>query len=143
MSNERNPSPDRSYTIGDVGAGARVAQGENISWVEGIAALPEGETLAKQFAAVLEQIDKDASLDDDARTLARDKTALVAEGLAKVQESPGLLRRALIDAKAYFGASALWVGKALGDIIKSEAAQKTIGTVSEATTKAAIASFLK
>ena len=35
------------------------------------------------------------------------------------------------------------VGGALGDILKSEAAQKTIGTVTEATTKAAIDSFVK
>jgi hypothetical protein len=52
------------------------------------------------------------------------------------------LRRALLDAKLWFGSAASWVGKALGDILKSEAAQKTIGTVTEATTKAAIASFL-
>ncbi|MGF6508514.1 hypothetical protein [Paraburkholderia sp. 32] len=143
MADEPNPAPDRSYHIGDVGAGARVAQGENISWVEGLAGLPEGDTLTKQFAALLGQIDKDTSFDEDTRALAKDKTAAVAEGLAKAQESPGVLRRALMDARSWFGSTASWVGNAIGDILKSEAAQKTIGTVSEAATKAAIDSFVK
>ncbi|WP_094782986.1 hypothetical protein [Paraburkholderia ribeironis] len=142
-SEKPNPTPERSYQIGYVGAGARVAQGENISWIEGVADLPEGETLARQFAALLDQIDKDASLDDDTRALAKDKTAAVAEGLAKAQESPGVLRRALIDAKSWFGSSASGVGNALGDILKSEAAQETLGTVSEAATRAAIDAFVK
>jgi hypothetical protein len=143
MSDEPKPAPERSYQIGDVGAGARVAQGKNISWVEGIAGLPGAEALTQQFAALLEQIDKDASLDEDTRALAKDKTTAVAEGLAKAQESPGALRRALIDAKSWFGSTASWVGNALGNILKNEAAQKTIGTVSEAATKAAIDSFLR
>ena len=40
-----------SYYIRDVGAGARVAQGENISWVEGVTSLPDGLSLARQFDA--------------------------------------------------------------------------------------------
>ena len=43
-----------------------------------------------------------------------------------------MLRRALIDAKSWFGGAASWVGNALGDILKSEAARKTLGTVTEA-----------
>ena len=77
------------------------------------------------------------------RELAQDKTKAVAEGLAKAQESPGILRRALLDAKSWFGSAASWVGNALGDILKGEAAQKTIGTVTEASTRATIDSFLK
>ncbi len=142
MPDEPKPTAERSYQMGDVGPGARVAQGENISWVEGVAG-PGGESLAQQFAALLERIAKDASLDEDARALAQDKTKAVAEGLAKAQESPGMLRRALLDAKSWFGGAASWVGNALGDILKSEAAQKTIGTVTEATTKSAINSFVK
>jgi len=129
--------------MGNVGAGARVAQGENISWIEGLAGLPGGDSLTQQFNILLERIDKDASLDEDTRALAQDKTKAVAEGLAKALESPGMLRRALLDAKSWFGSTASWVGNALGDILKSEAAQKTIGTVTEAATKAAIASFVK
>jgi hypothetical protein len=143
MAEEPRPETGRSYQIGDVGAGARVAQGENISWVEGLAGLPGGESLAQQFTALLERIAQDKSLDDDTRALAQDKTKAIAEGLAKVEKSPSMLRRALLDAKSWFGSAASWVGNALGDILKSEAAQKTIGTITEATTKAAIASFLK
>ena len=142
MSDEPKPVAERSYRMGDIGAGARVAQGENISWVEGVAGLPDGPALAQQFAALLERIAKDTSLDEDTRELAKAKTEAVAEGLAKAQKSPGALRRALLDAKSWFGGAASWVGQALGEILKSEAAQKTIGTVTEAGTKAAISSFL-
>ena len=140
MPNEPKPE-GRSYQIGDVGAGARIAQGENISWVEGVSSLPDGEALSQQFDALLERIAKDSSLDEDTRVLAQEKTKAVAEGIAKAHDSPGMLRRALIDAKSWFGGSAMSIGHALRDILKSEAAQKTLGTVTEAATKAAIASF--
>jgi hypothetical protein len=143
MPEEPKPAAARSYQMGDVGAGARVAQGEHISWIEGIAGLPDGKSLTQQFDALLERIAQDGSLDEDTRALAQDKTKAVAEGLAKVEESPGILRRALLDAKSWFGSTASWVGNALGDILKSEAAQKTVGTITEATTKAAIEAFLK
>jgi hypothetical protein len=143
MPDEPKRAAERSYQIGDVGAGARVAQGENISWIEGVASLPGGEALVQQFAALLERIAQDASLDEDTRTLAQNKTKAVAEGLSQVEKSPGILRLALLDAKSWFGGAASWVGTALGGILKSEAAQKTLGTVTEASTKAAVASFLK
>jgi hypothetical protein len=144
VADETKGASERSYQIGNVGPGARVAQGENISWHEGIAALPAGgESLAQQFTALLERINQDASLDEDARMLAQDKTKAVAEGLSKIQESPSKFRLALLDAKTFFGSTLSWVGKALGDILKSEAAQKTIGTITEGATKAAIDSFPK
>jgi hypothetical protein len=143
MPEEPKPIPGRIYQMGNVGAGARVAQGENISWVEGVAALPDGQALAQQFSTLLERIAKDTSFDEDTRELAQHKTKAVAEGLAKAQESPGMLRRALLDARSWFSTTASWVGNALGDILKSDAAQKTIGAVTEAATKAAIAPFLK
>jgi hypothetical protein len=142
MPDKPKPPAERSYYIRDVGAGARVAQGDNISWVEGVAGLPGGESLVAQFKALVERIDGDQSLDEDTRALAQDKTKAVAEGLAKAQESPGLLRRALIDAKSWFGNNATWVGKALRDILKSEAAQKALAAVTEGVTKAAVESFL-
>lgn len=142
MPDEPKPAAGRSYQMGDVGPGARVAQGENISWNEGVASLPDGKSLAGQFDALLQRIAADTSLDEDTRELAQDKTKAIAEGIAKVHESPGALRRALLDAKSWFGTTASWVGGALGDVIKSEAAQKTLATVTEAGTKAAIASFL-
>ncbi len=109
---------------------------------EGVASLPSGESLIRQFDSLLKRIAEDASLDEDTRALALDKTKAVAEGIAKVQELPTTLRRALLDAKSWFGATASWVGGALGEIVKSEAAQKTLGTVTEAATKAAIAPFV-
>ena len=81
MSDEPKPVAERSYRIGDVGAGARVAQGENISWAEGLAALPDGHALAGQFASLLERIAKDPSLDDDTRELARAKTQAVSRSV--------------------------------------------------------------
>jgi hypothetical protein len=142
MSDDPKRAAQGSYHMGNVGAGARVAQGENISWVEGVASLPDGESLTRQFDALLKRIAADGSLDEDTRALAQDKTKAVAEGIAKVQESPGTLRRALLDAKSWFGTSASWVGSALGEILKSEAAQKTLRTVTETATKSAIASFV-
>jgi hypothetical protein len=141
MPDEPTTTGGRSYRIGDVGAGARVAQGVNISWVEGIGRLPEGESLKEQFGALLARIAQDTSLDEDSREIAVAKSSAIAEGLVKAHESPGVLRRALLDAKSWFGTTTKWIGSALADIIKSEAAQKTIGTVTEATTKAAIDSF--
>jgi hypothetical protein len=69
MPEEPKPAAGRSYQMGNVGAGARVAQGENISWVEGVAGLPGGESLAQQFTALLERIAEDASLDGGQRTI--------------------------------------------------------------------------
>jgi hypothetical protein len=143
MPDEPKPAAERSYRIGDVSAGARVAQGENISWVEGVSGLPDGQLLTRQFDALLERIAKDTSLDEDTRELAQAKTKAVAEGLAAAEKQPSVLRRALLDAKSWFSGAATWVGEALGDILKSEAAQKTIGTITEASTKATIDSFVK
>lgn len=143
MPDELKPAPERSYRIGDVGAGARVAQGENISWAEGVNSLPDGQSLVTQFNVLLMRIAEDPALGADTRALAEEKTMAVADGLARINELPGKLRRALLDGKSWFGGAATWVGGALGDILKSEAAQKTIGAVTEATTKAAINSFLK
>jgi len=131
------------YSIGNVGAGARVAQGRNISWVEAVASLPDGELVSQKFDALLRRIAEDAALDEDTRVLAKTKTEAIAEGLAKLDESPSVLRRALLDAKSWFGGAASWVGSALNDILKSDAAQKTLGTITEASTKAAISEFMK
>jgi hypothetical protein len=142
-SEPKAPKGRDRYSIGNVGAGARVAQGRNISWVETVASLPNGEPLSQQFDALLRRIAEDSSLDEDTRVLAQTKTEAIAEGLAKLDESPGVLRRALLDAKSWFGSAASWVGTALNDILKSDAAQKTLGTITEATTKAAISEFMK
>jgi hypothetical protein len=121
MAEEPKPAAERSYQIGDVSDNTRIAQGESISWTEGAASLPGGESLAQQFKALLQRIDQDESLDEDTRALAQDKTRAVAEGLAKAHESPGQLRRALLDAKSWFGGTTTWVGKALADIFEERA----------------------
>jgi hypothetical protein len=142
MGHKENPAAGRSYRMGNVGPGARVAQGENIAWREGVAGLPDGGLLAQQFTDLFDRIAKDASFDENTRALTQDKTKAIADGLAKAQEEPSLLCRALIDAKSWFDSRASWVGNAIRDILKSEAAQKTIGAVTEAATKAAIAAFV-
>jgi hypothetical protein len=77
---------------GSVGQGDHSLIGNNV--VTELSVLPNGETLSQKFAALLEQIAKDGSLDDDTRELAREKTEAVAAGLSKVKESPGMLRKA-------------------------------------------------
>jgi hypothetical protein len=141
MSPNENPKIKQSYIIGDVGAGARVAQGSNISWVEGVSGLPDGEFLATKFSALLERIEQDTSLDQDERFLAQEKTKAIASAIANVGESPATLRLVLKDAKSWFGATATWAGEAIADILRSDAAQKTLGTITEAATKAVISQF--
>jgi hypothetical protein len=143
MSGDPKPNAERNYHIGDVGAAARIAQGENISWIEEVAGLPGDESLTRQFQALLRRINADASLSEDMRALSQAKTEAVARGLAMVNETPSILRRALLDAKLWFGSGALWVGRALRDILTSAAAQKMIDTLSDSATKAAIDSFMK
>jgi len=131
-----------SYVMGDVGAGARVQQGQNLQWVEAaFADTPDGATLEVQFAALVQQLLAQKDLDEDTRALALDKTKAVAEGLAQAQDSPSGLRRALVDAKGFLSGSAGWAWNELCTILGSDAAQKTIGTIAEAGTKAAIQSL--
>ena len=59
MAEEQVPSPGKSYSIRDVGAGARVAMGEHITWTEGFSGDPQGEELKRQFADLFARIDQD------------------------------------------------------------------------------------
>lgn len=138
---EQSQPAGKSYQIGDVGTGARVAQGEHITWTEGFAGDPQGEAIRRQFTELIARIDNATDLDEDERELAKDKTEAVADGLANAQREPSLLRRALLDAKAFLTSSAGWVWEGLTQILTSEAAQKTIATITEAGTKAAIQSL--
>jgi hypothetical protein len=141
MAEQQSPPPGKSYRVGDVGPGARVAVGEHITWTEGFAGYPEGEELKHQFADLLTRIDEAPDLDEDERALAKEKTEAVADGLANAQRDPGRLRRALRDAKGFLTSSASWVWDGLNQILTSDAAQKTIATITEAGTKAAIQSL--
>lgn len=141
MSESPNQSGNRSYHIGDVGTGARVAQGDNISWVEGINALPEGAQITDQFKQILDSIEADSTLDDDNKELARNKVEAIADALANIENNPAALRVALKDGKTFFSSVASGLGKAIASLLSSDAAQKILGTVTESATKAAISNF--
>ncbi len=141
MSENEGPTSGKSYQLGSIGAFAKVAVGENISWIEGVSSLPSGESLVRQFNTLMQKIAEDQAMDEDTRTLAQSKTEAIATGLAQAQQSPGMLRRALLDAKSWFQNSAAWVGSEVSAILKSEAAQKTIATITEASVQATIKSF--
>jgi glutamine synthetase adenylyltransferase len=137
------PSGSKIYTVGDVGAGAQVAQGEYIQQVKNVlAGVPESDVLERQFAALMTQIAQTPDVDAETRDLALEKTMAVAEGLANAKESPNGLSRALRDAKAFLTSSVKGAWGGLSEILKSEAAQKTISAIAEGTTKAAIAALL-
>jgi hypothetical protein len=147
MSESRHPQAGANsgdtFSIGDVAAGARVAQGKYITWVESsLEATPEGQDLKQQFEALLERIDNSEDLDSDTRNLVAQKTTAVANGLANAQKDPSRLRMALLESKAVLGSLAGWTWTALSEILKSDAAQKTIGTISEAGTRAAIGAIV-
>jgi hypothetical protein len=133
----------KSYRIGNVGSGARVAQGEHITWTEGFAGNAEAEELKRQFADLLARIDKATDLDEDERALAKDKTEAVADGLANAMLGPDRLRRALRDARGFLTSSASWIWDGLNQILTSEAAQQMITSITDSGTKAAIQSLAR
>jgi glutamine synthetase adenylyltransferase len=137
------PSGSKIYTIGNVGAGAQVAQGEYIQQVNNaLAGVPDSDVLKQQFAALMKRIEQTPDLDAETRDLALEKTKAVAEGLANAKESPSGLSRALRDAKAFLTSSVKGAWEGLSEILKSEAAQKTISAIAEGTTKGAIAALI-
>ncbi|HLO18067.1 MAG TPA: hypothetical protein VK206_24765 [Anaerolineales bacterium] len=142
MSDDKSVPGSKSYKIGNVGAGARVAQGENISWVESPSSAPEMQELFKQFNALLEKIATDPNMDDDTKAVTVEKTKAVANSLAKAQEEPNKLKIALMDAKGWLTTTAGWAWDGLNTILKSETAQKAIAGIGEAGVKAAIGALL-
>jgi hypothetical protein len=137
------PSGSKIYTVGNVGAGAMVAQGEHIQQtMNALAGVPDSEVLKQQFAALMESIAQTPNVDEETRDLALEKTKAVAEGLANAKESPNGLSRALRDAKAFLTSSIKGAWEGLCGILKSEAAQKTISAIAEGTTKGAIAALI-
>jgi len=145
MSEEEKKSSStggKSYHIGNVGGHARVQQGEHLTMIEQtFAKTPDGDDLTQQFKALLKKIAEHPELDEDTRDLAMEKAKNVAEGLANAKESPGTLRRALVDAKGWFGSAANWAWDEMSNILKSEAAQKTLATITEVSAKVAIKSL--
>ena len=137
------PSGSKIYTIGDVGAGAQIAQGEYIQQVKNVlTGLPDSDVLEQQFTKLMERIAQASDLDDETRDLALEKTKAVAEGLASAKESPHRLSRALRDAKGFLTSSVKGAWEGLCEILNSEAAQKTISAIAEGTTRGAIAAII-
>jgi len=139
MSESESPAGGKQYTIGNVGAGARIIQGDYNTWIEDrMGALPEGGELAERFQALVERLETAEDLDEDARALATEKTMTVVDALAQAPEEPGTLKRALVDAKTFLSNAAGWAWDELSGIVSSEAAQKTISTITDVGTRAAI-----
>lgn len=129
--------PQKSYHIGSVGAGAQVAQGENITQTL-VQAGVSADELAAAFAPVLEAIAADAELDDDEKEVAADAVNDLAAATRRAAEDPTGLKKALTRAKKL-------VGGAWGTLVaamSSDAVQKTLATITEAATAASIKAAL-
>jgi hypothetical protein len=136
------PGAAESYHIGDVGAGARVMQGKNQQMLEIGASRAAEESLVQRLTTLSQRIAADPGLDEDTRDLAVEKTRAVAEQLARAGESPQQFRRALKDAHGWLSDKVGWAWEEMRGILSSEAAQKVLGTIAEATTKEVIHSLL-
>jgi hypothetical protein len=135
---------EKTYVMGDIGSGARVQQGEHLSWVEGIFAGDSADErlLRHEFMGLRERITTDPQMDEATREVSIAKAKEVAEALSQAHKEPGRLRRALMDAKAWFQSSAGWAWESLSEIMASDAAQKMLGTITEAGIRAAILSLI-
>jgi hypothetical protein len=142
MSDQTPASGGKSYHIGDVGANARVAQGENIQWIEAPANMPELQEVVRQFNLLVEKISADPNLDEDTKTLTVEKTKAVAQAVTRANEEPNKLKIALQDAKGWMIATASYTWDGLNTILKSEAVQKTVGTITDTAVKSAIKAII-
>jgi len=143
--NPRRPAPPvggDSFQVGDIGAGARVAIGKNITWSEGLAGYPGGDALAQQLAALLDQIRVTKDLPEADRSLVQAKTQAVADALPVAQREPQRLHAALLDAQVFLQARAAWVWERLRSALTSEAAGAVISGIAEGTVKGAIKGLL-
>jgi hypothetical protein len=132
----------KSYQVGDIGAHARVAIGENISWSEGLSRYPGGDDLTQQLSALLEQIANDQKLGEPERALATAKTQAVAAALPSAQKEPQRLQAALLDAQVFLKSTAGWAWEGLQSALTSESARTIISGITEATVKGAIQGML-
>lgn len=133
----------KTYTVGNIGQGARVMIGEHQTWIEQHdISSPENEDVLKRFDALMRRLIEDTSLDDEERHLSVDKAKTLAESLVEEEPSEGKIMRALVDAKSWFGTTASWAWEELTEIIKAESAQKLIAGIAKTGVKAAIAALL-
>jgi hypothetical protein len=126
------------YTIGNVGDNARVMQGKFQNWIEAVNSIPNGETLKQQFKDLLEDISNDKTLNEGEQSISIKKTEEIVKSLANAQNSPIEFEVALTEGKNWFSRKASWAWNKLVDILKSETAQKTIGTITESGVKGVI-----
>jgi len=130
------------YTMGDVGPNARVQQGRQQTWTETLNAIPNSDTLKEQFEKIIEEISQDNTLDEDEKSISQEKTEAIVKGLANVQSSPKDLHRALMDGNNWFSNKANWIWDKLSTTLKSDTAQKTIGTITESGVRGAILALI-
>jgi len=138
MAGDEARTAGKHYVIHEVGPGARVVQGDHNTLIEAVQGLPGGAELQRQLEDLLARIASAPELDADSRELAGEKTRAVATALGNATESPDGLRRALRDARVFLTSTAAWTWEGLRQVLESDAAQKTIGSIAEASTRAAI-----
>jgi hypothetical protein len=132
------------FTMGDVGANARVQQGWNLTWSEAtLSSVDGGDELRQGFERLLNRLSSAPDLDEPTRELACEKTAELANSLGAAADDPGRLHRALLEARGWLLGTATWAWRELSELLASDPAQKLIGTVVEAGTKAAITSLTR
>lgn len=136
------PRGGNSYHMGDVGPGARVVQGDNNSWIERVDVLPGRDEVARELTALIGSLQSDGGLDQGDQELAVEKVQAVADALPQATQSPDRMRKALRDASLFLGGTAAWAWDRLRKIFTSEAGQQVLGTIADATAKAAISSLL-
>lgn len=132
----------KRYKMGNVGAGGRVIQGDNNTWVEVLRSKPGGDELERQLNELLARIASEPGLDEDSRELATEKTQAVGAALARAAESPDGLRKALRDARTFLTSTASWAWDGLRKVLESDAAQKTISSIAEGGSRAAIQALI-
>jgi hypothetical protein len=132
----------RSYSMGDVGAGARVVQGDHNSWNEGLRLQPGGTQVALELAELLHQIQASEAIEPDDRELAVEKVAAVADALPKAAETPDVLRKALRDARQFLSSNVRWAWQRIQALLTSEAGRQVLGTITDAAARAAIQGLL-
>jgi len=124
------------YHIGNVGAGAQVAQGTNITQTMLQAGVAPDE-LREVFTPVFRAIDTARDLDEDEKAVASEAAQEVVEATERAQEDPSALKRALTKARRLLGDA--W--EHLASAMNSETVQKTIETITEAAILASIKSL--
>jgi len=125
------------YRIGNVGEGAQVAQGSNINQTM-LQAGVSPEQIRAAFADVFSAIAADETLDQDEKQVAKESAEEVMTATEQAGDDPGALKRALGKAKKLLGGAWTTLVKAM----ESDAVQKTIGTITEASMQATIKSML-